>query len=307
MSYYILHITTPNVFLYCEKGFLFCRFKDGNENKIPIDDLRVLIVATHQVSFTNSCLARLMENDVVVLHCNNQYKPTGWSVGLDRVVKPKAFLNQIKQDVKLYTTLWEKVLYSKVMNQAGNLDLLGVKEHNLFNLIKQSAISEGNIAKQYWKQYFCALNVDIKRERRGAKEFENSCLNYGYAVISTLIYRSLLVHGLCPNLGIHHKEKYDSTPLVYDFVEPFRPFIDFYFYQFKKNFENKFMLKDHKIWCEYLAFCLKSYRLKIKTLTYKIIDYVDIYIECLTKSFLMLDAKDLIVPNIKEQQLDLSV
>src|SRR5574344_331052 len=98
MSYHILHITTPNITLYCDKGFLFCKFDDESQNKIPVDDIRAIIIATHQVTFTNSCLARLLENDIIILHCNNRYKPTGWSVGFDRVIRTKAFYNQIKQD-----------------------------------------------------------------------------------------------------------------------------------------------------------------------------------------------------------------
>jgi len=73
MSYHILHITTPNVLLYTKAGFLFCRYEDKTENKIPLDDIRAIVVAVHQVSFTNSCLARLLEKDVVILHCNNSY------------------------------------------------------------------------------------------------------------------------------------------------------------------------------------------------------------------------------------------
>ena len=73
MTYHILHLTTPNIRLYHKEGFLFCKFDDESENKIPIDDLRAIIVATCQVSFTNSCLAKLLENDVVILHCNNSY------------------------------------------------------------------------------------------------------------------------------------------------------------------------------------------------------------------------------------------
>lgn len=303
MSYHILHLTTSNISLYCEKGFLFCRFDDNSENKLPLADLRAIIVATHQVSFTNSCLARLLENDIVILHCNNHYKPTGWSIGLDRVVRTKAFFNQIVQNEKFEDSLWKIIINTKITNQAKNLDLIGVEENNLWKLVNRPLISEGNIAKQYWQKYFKILEVKTVREHQNAEVFENICLNYGYAVISTLIYRSVLVHGLCPNLGIHHKEKYNSTPLVYDLVEPFRPFIDFYLYKFKVNFGGDYKNKRHKSWCEYLAFCLKNYRLKAKSLSYKLIDYVDIYIEDITNAFINFSTAKLIMPEIQEQYL----
>ena len=297
MSFHILHLTTSNISLYCEKGFLFCRFEDGHENKLPIDDLRAIIVATHQVTFTNSCLARLLENNIVILHCNDKYKPTGWSAGLDRVVRTKAFYNQIKQDEDLYNKLWKKLLRAKINNQSANLDNIGCQNHNLEKLINKPLANEANIAKQYWNKYFEILDVAITREHKNAETFENACLNYGYAVISTLIYRSVLIHGLCPNLGIHHKEKYDSIPLIYDLVEPFRAVIDFYLYKFIKNDDIE---HNHKEWCRYLADCMQSYRLKYKGKNFKIIDYVDLYIETLTRAFIQLNADELITPNIQE-------
>ena len=297
MSYHILHLTTPNISLYCDKGFLFCRFENGVENKLPIEDLRGIIIATHQVTFTNSCLARLLENNVIILHCNNLYKPTGWSVGFDRVIRTKAFYNQISQKENFTNKLWKIILKQKIKNQANNLEIIGCKNNNLFNLINKTLISEANIAKQYWQEYFNRLDIQTIREHKDAENFENGCLNYGYAVISTLIYRSILIHGLCPNLGIHHKEKYNSIPLIYDLVEPYRAIIDLFLYKFKQ--ENKDNL-THKQWSQYLANCMQSYKLKYKGMNYKIIDYVDIYIESLCRAFINFDEQELITPNILE-------
>ena len=297
MTYHILHLTTPNISLYCDKGFLFCRFENGTENKLPIEDLRGIIIATHQVIFTNSCLARLLENNVIILHCNNLYKPTGWSVGFDRVVRTKAFYNQISQKEYFTNKLWKILLKQKVKNQANNLKIIGCKNNNLFNLIDKPLISEANIAKQYWQEYFNLLDTQTIREHKSAENFENGCLNYGYAVISTLIYRSVLIHGLCPNLGIHHKEKYNSIPLVYDLVEPYRAIIDLFLYKFKQEKKDNL---THKQWSQYLANCMQSYKLKYKGMNYKIIDYVDIYIESLCRAFINFDEQELITPNILE-------
>ena len=303
MTYHILHITTPNCYLYAEKGLLFCRFDDESENKMPIDDIRAIIVVTHQVGFSNSCLAKLMEKDVVILHCNNKYKPIGWSAGFDRVVRTKAFYNQIKQNEDFENQLWKIILKQKVLNQAYNLELLSADSSNLLRLINKPLMNEANIAKQYWALYFETLENPQKREHQNAESYENICLNYGYAVFQTLIYRSVLVHGLLPNLGIHHEEKYNSNPLIYDLVEPFRAFVDFYLYKFKQSFGGDFKRHDLKAWNKYLAFCIKNYRLKINGTSYKIIDYVDLYIEEIVNSFINFNTKDVILPNIKEQYL----
>lgn len=303
MSYHILHLTTPNCYLYIDKGLLFCKYKEGTENSIALDDIRAVIVATFGVSFSNNCISKLLENNVVILHCNNSYKPVGWSVPLDKVIRTKVFYNQISQNKDFEIKLWKKILKTKVLNQASCLDVIGKKEHNLYKLINKPLISEANIAKQYWSFYFSIFNSNLKREHKEAISFENGCLNYGYAVISSLIYRSIIIHGLFSGLGIYHKEKYKSDPLVYDLMEPFRAFIDYYFYLFfidnKKDFKNE----NYQSWFKFLASCIKNYRLKINNISYKLIDSIDIYIEKIADAFIKFDSDMIFLPNLAEQYL----
>lgn len=305
MSYHILHITTPNSYIHCDMGFLFCELKDGTINKLPIDDIKILVVATQSVSFSNTCISRLLENDIVILHCNNSYKPVGWSAPIDRVVREKAFKNQIIQNQEFEANLWKKVVKQKALNQAENLSQMGC-HHNLIRLIEKPLMNEANIAKQYWQNYFSTLGNPQKREHQNAKSFENGCLNYAYEVLSTLLYRSVLIHGLIPQLGIHHTEKYKSIPLVYDLIEPYRAFADFYFYKFTQDRESDYEYENYKEWFHYFADCLKNYRLKINDLSYKIIDTVDIYIETIVNAYIEFNSNQIFLPKLEEQYLFIS-
>ncbi len=300
MSYHILHITTPNCALSTDRGLLFCKH-ENETNMIALLDLKAIIVATFGVSFTNSCLAKLLENNVIILHCNNKYKPVGWSLPLEKIVRTKVFYNQVAQNKDFERDLWRKVLFAKVLNQADNLDIIGAAGHNLFNLINKPLMNEANIARQYWQNYFPLIGNAIKRERQGAETFENVCLNYGYAVIQSLIYRSIIIHGLIGGLGIHHIGKYDSTPLVYDLMEPYRPFIDFYFYKFTQDNPQDYSDNEIKFWMKYLADCIKNYRIKIKGMSYKIVDSVDIYIEKIANAYKKFDTTDIFLPNLSKQ------
>lgn len=98
MSFHILTINTAGVYIHVTRGFVVCKYKDLSEKKIPISDLKILVLATPQVSFSNQCLARMLENDIAVLHCSENYQPIGWTMGLDKVVRREAFLNQISQN-----------------------------------------------------------------------------------------------------------------------------------------------------------------------------------------------------------------
>ena len=303
MSYHILHISTPDSKLSVDKGILFCETPIGEYKKIALQDIKAVIILARGIVFDNHCLAKLLENDVIILHCNSKYQPTGWSLPLERIVRPKAFNNQIAQNKKFENDLWKQIVKSKVLNQAMLLDLVEVKEHNLYNLINKSLMSEANIAKQYWQHYFTQLGTPMKREHFNAQTFPNICLNYGYAIIKTLIYRSIIVHGLIASLGIHHIGKYKSTPLVYDLMEPFRPFVDYYLYKFSTERKQDFHNENFKSWCKYTANSIKNYRLEINGISYKIIDAIDIYIEKIIDAYIKFNSSDIFLPELQKQYL----
>lgn len=303
MTYHILHISTPNSKLFADKGILFCETEYGELKKISLQDIRAIIVIAYGITFANHCLAKLLENDVVIMHCNNHFQPTGWSLPLERIVRTQVFNNQIAQNKDFERQLWNQILKTKVTNQARLLDLIGNKEHNLYKLINKPLMNEANIAKQYWQHYFSALGRTLKREHANAKTFENGCLNYGYAVIKTLIYRSIIIHGLIAGLGVHHIGKYKSTPLVYDLMEPFRPFIDYYLYLFSNECKEDFRNENFTQWNKYLANCLKNFRIQINNISYKIIDAIDIYIEKITGAYMEFDTSHLFLPEINQQYL----
>ncbi|AHF57270.1 putative CRISPR-associated protein [Spiroplasma eriocheiris CCTCC M 207170] len=56
----------------------------------------------------------------------------------------------------------------------------------------------------------------------------NSALNYGYKIIVSCISRTLVRYGLILHIGVHHIGKTNPYNLSYDFIEPFRPLVDFW-------------------------------------------------------------------------------
>lgn len=304
MSYHILHITKQGSYISIDKGLLFCEIKATNEcYKIAIDDIKAVVICTPAVSFSNNAIATLLKNDVVIQHCDRNFQPIGWSTPLARIVKTKVFNNQIKQNEEFEIKLWKKIVKQKALNQAKVLDLIGCDTHNLYNLINKPLMNEANIAKQYWRDYFFYLSEPMKREHQNAQTFENTCLNYGYAILKTIIYRSILVHGLLPNLGIHHKGNFKTTPLVYDLTEPFRAFVDYYLYKFSQNYPDEFENEEIQEWIKFIPNCLKDYRIEHKEHSYKIVDIIDIYIEEIASAFSSFDCSKIFLPKIEEQYL----
>lgn len=181
---------------------------------------------------------------------------------LDRVIRREVFANQLAQNAAYSKLLWKQIVGAKMANQASLLDAMGI-EHLLHELRQRPLPNEANVAKQYWKHYFERVGNPQKRERKGADSFENKALNYGYAVISTLVHRAILIYGLLPSLGIHHDYRYRSTPLVYDLMEPFRSFVELALIEWMDEQQSEASTdEDFKNWVRFLMESLHRIRIK---------------------------------------------
>lgn len=63
---------------------------------------------------------------------------------------------------------------------------------------------------------------------RGSDDIRNAALNYGYAILRGAIARNLVIHGLEPCIGIHHRSELNNFNLADDIIEPFRPAVDLF-------------------------------------------------------------------------------
>ena len=85
---------------------------------------------------------------------------------------------------------------------------------------------EGQAGAAYWSLIKHLLPPEAAfsgRERRGARDLVNSLLNYGYAILSSRVYRALLLAGLNPHISFLHTFQEGKPTLVFDLIEEFRP------------------------------------------------------------------------------------
>ena len=64
------------------------------------------------------------------------------------------------------------------------------------------------------------------RSMRPAHDPFNACLNYCYGVLYSKIEKALIIAGLDPYLGFLHRDDYNQKSMVFDFIEPYRPWAD---------------------------------------------------------------------------------
>lgn len=296
MSHHIVHVVSHGARLLLERKQLVCLTPEGRRMRLPVEDLRAVVIAARGVSFSGEALGAVLDADAVILHSNDRYKPCGLSVPLSRVASHDAFLGQVERPAGLNERLWRLILKGKLSNQAACLRLLGIPSAFLENASRSRVPHEGNCARHYWRRFF--NNLGWPRLRRRAQQDEpgpNHMLNYGYAVLSALCHRALLVHGLQPALGLHHRSRYRAIPLVHDFIEPFRAFVDWVMAEHIRT-----LGVDMTRWIRAVAEALRGHRIRHGSGSMKLLDAIDRAASSLARAYAKRDAGQLWLPSLGE-------
>ncbi len=195
----------------------------------PIEDIGVVIIDHHGVTISQYLIAKLIENNVAVIFCNERHMPISMLLNLDgNSVQSERFKEQITAKKPLIKSLWQQTVSAKIYNQATLLKKNGLNSANMFVWAKEvksndSKNLEARASAYYWKNLF-PKEIEFTRDRFGMPP--NNLLNYGYAILRAIVARGLVSSGLLPTLGIHHRNKYNAYCLADDIMEPYRPFVD---------------------------------------------------------------------------------
>ena len=158
----------------------------------------------------------------------------------------------------------------KTVNQQRVLQRHDRASPHLAFALENNYLDESDCARRYWQLSFPTIGwVSTKRERREDSP-PNQMLNYGYAVLSALCHRSLVIHGLSPQIGVKHTTRYKADPLVYDLMEPFRPAVDLMLAEFMVGADISF-----KAWARKIGNELKDRRVHHERYSLKIMDAID--------------------------------
>jgi CRISPR-associated protein Cas1 len=88
---------------------------------------------------------------------------------------------------------------------------------------------EGTAGRLYWQTLSKLTPPPYSfsgRSYRPAVDPFNSFLNYGYGVLYGRVEKALMTAGLDPYVGFMHRDDYNQKSMVFDFIEPYRPWID---------------------------------------------------------------------------------
>ena len=218
------------------------------KGKVSVEDLGLLMLDHFQITISHQLIQKMMGNNVVVVSCDAHHLPHGIMLPLyGHTEHSDRIKDQLQASEPLKKQLWKQTVECKIENQKEVLRRLGNYYEPMMNYqnnVKSgdSTNMEGIAAQHYWKYL---ISLDFLRQRFG--ESPNQFFNFGYAVLRSIVARSIVETGLLPVLGIFHKNKYNPYCLADDLMEPYRPFVDWLVMDWlTKNPEIKELTKEFK-------------------------------------------------------------
>lgn len=205
---------------------------------VPIEDIALLMLDHYQITISNQLLVKLQGNNVAVITCDEHHLPFGLMLPMyGHTEYSERVKHQLAASEPLKKQLWKQTVEQKIANQQAILTINNkmsepLAEYKVTVKSGDSTNREAMAAQFYWKQLF----ENFTRDRFG--DAPNNLLNFGYAVLRSIVARALVSSGLLPVLGIFHKNKYNPYCLADDIMEPYRPFVDKLVYNYVLNTTN---------------------------------------------------------------------
>jgi CRISPR-associated protein Cas1 len=253
----IIHIGNPCYLSSEDEQLLINNKETDSNNKVPIEDIGILILDNPQITVTSGAMQKLLANNSAVILCSPSHLPTGLLLTMEgNFAQTERFIAQTEVKLPLKKTLWQQIIKAKIKNQSQLLKKSGLEYAALKEKIDKvqsgdSTNQEAQASQHYWKNLFPGKK--FKRERFG--EYPNNLLNYGYSIVRAIVARSIVAVGLHPSIGLHHKNKYNAYCLADDMMEPYRQFVDELIINFfNENPEPQELTKDIKKFLINVAF-----------------------------------------------------
>ncbi len=196
-----------------------------------MEDIGMVILDNPRITITHNAIKALQHNNVAIISCDDKRMPHSIMLPMEgHTLQSERMRVQITASIPLKKNLWQQTVIAKINNQIRVLEALDKPVKRLYVLKKNvssgdSENREGQAAAYYWK----TLIPGFVRDRYG--EVPNNLLNYGYAILRSMVARAVVSSGLHPTFGIYHHNKYNAYCLADDLMEPFRPFVDLLVYQ----------------------------------------------------------------------------
>lgn len=270
--------------------------KEG-ELRFLLSDLKILVIDNYKLTLSVQLINKLNENNVSIIICDMSHMPHCQLLPLNGYYASSGTMQkQLEWDEQTKLLVHKEIVKGKIQSQ---IDILfkNNKNESVISRIKEFKEEvepgdvtnrEGLAAKMYFRELF---GVDFIRFD---EDVINAGMNYGYAVLRSLISSMIVSKGLLPNIGIFHKGKTNSFNLSDDIIEVYRPLVDDWVYN---NLMNKELLgKEDRI----NLVGLVDRKILMNNQLFTINHTVEMYIESIIKCFDNKNINNIMIPSLKE-------
>jgi len=204
---------------------------------IPIEDVGLMVLDHQQITITHALVNALINNNAAVLWCDEKHLPNGLVLPFaQNHTFTEKIRTQLDASEPLKKQLWKQTVQQKIINQAAVLQFFDFDAKKLQRMADKVQSGdpdnyEGQAAAWYWTCLMKQYETKRGREEGGPNIF----LNYGYALLRAVTARSLVGSGCLPAVGIFHRNKYNAFCLADDIMEPYRPYVDRFVFEYLHN------------------------------------------------------------------------
>ena len=269
---------------------------NGDNYRINLDEISTLVLDDARCLVSIKLLCELCNKGINVVLTDSSHKPVGTLTTLyNNVRAPKKNKEQINWEDNLKGHLWTEIVKNKIKNQRDVLAYLNKNDkiHILDDYITTIEFGdktnrEGLASRTYFKEL---LGISFKRFNQ---DIINFCLNYTYQILRSKISQEIVALGYQPSFGICHKNEYNTFNLADDFIEVFRPIIDYYVYIILNNAEEEYLTPSLKG----KLINIVNERVEYKNYSYKIHNVIEFYLQDLTNFLATGDLSKINFPKI---------
>lgn len=209
-----------------KNGYMVIR---GEEvQMMHLSEIGTLIIESTAVSVTSYLLVELLELKIGVIFCDEKRNPFGQLISFQGSHNSSETIqNQINWNDDLKDLIWMNVIKEKIRNQANVLLGLGMKSKYGQLMMYSEDVESNDLTNREGiaaKVYFAAIFGHTFT--RTADCNTNAALDYGYTILNSAFNREITAKGYLPQLGIHHRNRFNPFNLSSDLMEPYRTLID---------------------------------------------------------------------------------
>lgn len=208
-----------------------------------IETNRVIIEST-SAAITTGLLNELSRRKIKIIFCDEKHNPYAELVDYYGTTDASGRLReQINWSETAKIAVWTDIVKAKIHAQSAFLKSISNPAHSLLDVYLSevqpgdSTNREAHAAKVYFNALF---GESFSRQ---SSRPPNPALNYGYSILLSTFNKEIVASGYSTKLGIFHNNKQNPFNLSSDFMEPYRPLVDFVAH----SFGDADLSRDHKL------------------------------------------------------------